>query len=883
MTGDGTGVRSPMSDSADQRPILSGLLALGAAVVLLAGVPAHLRDPVFTTGYALRAVLFALLTAGALFAAWAGPGTRPALGWRHGVLMALPLLVALVALPAFDGTWAGAGRHGTTWVLLTLWPLALLWVWRDDAEPAQLLRWLVGAGAVAALLALIPVVTGAPAIGPFGRTGVAGPLFGALVAPAIFCSPIRHKLWRWAPFVVLVAACLLTRSRTGIAAAMIGVPLALAIGLPDEIWRRRLRLATAGVAVAAAVVVLLAAGRTLDVRFGLHRASLTSIGQAPVRGHGLGSYAVLAIENRDLAEARLEPRRRPFHAHLDYLHASVEGGVPAGLLLLGFVGGLGWLALRGSGPRRARAAATGIVATLGIAALGDGVLVDPAPALLLGCAAAMLLRRDETKPAGVLPQVPVVAGALLALALGFVLAKDALADRELMRYRQQIEREVTPAVAERAAKTHLEEGALTWRADLPEALYRLGVQHASAGAYDAARDVYRRALRADPGLTEARLDLAQTYQLEGRYDDAKTVLLEAQRRDPTRYDVPRRLMEIALGPEPVPGDAPGDVDEIEVLRRMNEARALAPERFENELDEARFERRRGDLARAGALVRAALAKTPDPARPPAEVLIESFRLAEVEGGASDLFTASILLEALLKNPRPARRLELEAEGFIADGEVRELAAIEKSGDPPVEEMRAANRAFRAAAIRFTALLYAGRIDPAVFLVRAKADKAASRMRTALARYRSLLAWTLPPQRGSKTVSALAGPERLEALAREGDLLLEAASVANHTDKLLAAFYRTRGQLRIGVELLEKRQARMAELRLSSALETDPNLADAHYALSRAYAQQDQVEAGERSLLEALRLKPELKGPALAEPDLEEVRKRTAVRTRLGLP
>lgn len=884
-----------MNGSADRRPTLAFLLAVGAALVLLAGVPGFVREQAFTTGFALRAVVFALLTAGALFAAWAGPGTRPGLGGWRGLLLALPVGVAVLGLPAFDGSWSGAARHGYTWVLLGLWPLALLWVWRTGEEPAQLLRWLVGAGAIAAVLGLVSVLQGEPVTGPFGRAGVAGPVFGALVVPALFFSPLQHRIGRWAPAALLLLACVLTRSRTGMVAVAIALPLALAIGVPHVAWRRRLRLLTAAVVVLVSLLgLVLASGsssRTLDVRFGLHRASLAAISERPVRGHGLGAYPVQAIQHRDLAEARLDPRRRPFHAHMDYLHASVEGGVPAGLLLLAFVVGLGVLALRGTAARPERAAALGILATLGIAALGDGVLVDPAPALLLGSAAAVVLATRErgARATGVLLQLPLVLGAFVALGLAFVLAKDALADRALMRYRHAIRGDVSPEQAERAARLYLEQGALVWRADHPEALYRLGVHQANTLRYEAARTTFRTALRVDPGMTEARLDLAQAYALEGRPEDARTVLKEAVRRDPTRYAVARRMQELALGPEPVPGDPPAGLDEIEVLRWMNTARSLAPGRFENQLDEARFERRRATtasgLTRAGALVREALAKAPgDPQDPPAEVLIESFRLAEVEGGSSDLFKASILLGALLKNPRPARRFEAEAERFLREGAKREAAALEDAqGVAVAADMRAADRAFRAAAVRFTALLYADRLDPVVFLARAKADKEQKLWRSALARYRSLLAWTLPPQQGAQTVGELQGPLRLEALAKQGDLLLEAASVAHHTDKLLAAFYRTRGQLRIGLELLEKRQPAMAIIRFRSALETDPNLADAHFGLSRGLAQRGAEAEAERALLEALRLKPELKGPALSEPDLHTLRERTAIRTRLGLP
>ncbi len=51
-------------------------------------------------------------------------------------------------------------------------------------------------------------------------------------------------------------------------------------------------------------------------------------------------------------------------------------------------------------------------------------------------------------------------------------------------------------------------------------------------------------------------------------------------------------MELVFGPEPVPGDPATPIDELEVLRWMNLARSLAPGRFENAVDDARFARRR---------------------------------------------------------------------------------------------------------------------------------------------------------------------------------------------------------------------------------------------------------------------------------------------------
>jgi tetratricopeptide (TPR) repeat protein len=882
--------------------VAAGGLAVGAALVLLAGVPPFVDPPWFSAGFVLRGLCLAVLTGVALLVAWNGPSVRPAPGPLALTLLAGPLAVGLLGLPAFDDTWSGAARAGATWALPTLLGGALLWTWSGAQDAHRTWRALALAGAVAAALAVLQRVLGRPAVSVFGRAGVAGPTLAALAGPALVQGARRWRRGGLVAGVLCAAGCVATGSRVGMVALVLGVLAAWAAGGASPRLRRWGRLALAGAAVLAALGLgLLASGRfpgvpaprTLQVRLGIYRSALDAVAAAPARGHGLGSFPTAALRHRDLAEARLQPRRRAYQAHDDYLHASVEGGVPAGVVLaLSLLGLAGAALLAGAGDppaevRRARGAAAGALVALGVAALGDGVLVDPAPALLLGTAAASaLVARRPPRPAGPLSQVPLLLGALLAVGLAIVLGRDALADHDLTAYHDAIRYGVSERGAERAARRYLAEGALRWRPGDPEALYRLAVEQAREDHPARAKQTYRAALAADPGMTEARLDLAQIDLLQGRRQDARDVLREALRHDPTRYDVPRALMHLALGPEPVPGDPPAPVDEVEVLRWMNAARTLAPDRFENRVDEACFARRtahsRADLERAGALLRQALRVAPGgPSHPPAEILLESFHLAEAQGTATPLERASILLQALATNPRPAGRYRAQAARFLDEGVRRVADALRRAGEDPARlDWRAADRAFLAAAVRLTALLYAGQEDPETVLAGARADKEAGRWRRALAQYRSLLAWTLPAQGG---VSALHGPARLEAIARQGDLLLEAASVAQRVDRGLATLYRTRGELRLGVELLEKGHPDLARRKLEAALASDPDLADAHFALARVLVALGREDDAVKQLRVALETKPALREPALDAPDLEALRARPAVRALLGGP
>jgi tetratricopeptide (TPR) repeat protein len=863
--------------------LASRLLAAGAALALLLHLPWA-----FTRGDVLRGAFVPFLGAAAL--ALAIRGGRGAPRWSTLLLAVLPLGVPLLGLLAATGLSAGeALRAATSWIGAAALCAGLLLLWEGPEDARRALRAHVLAGTGAALwVAVERIVRGEGGAGPFGRPGIAGPALAALLPVALWGGllPRRAAL---AAAVLLAAGCLAAGSRVGIAAACLAVPAggALASAGRGARWHAR------AFALAAAALVLgvglAAAGRlpvpgrtdTLEVRFGLWRAAGTLVAERPWTGHGLGSFPAEVLRVRDPDEAVISRGRRPASAHDDVLNAAAEGGIGAALVLLAWLaGGLlaGVRAARRATDRTERrlcAGATGALVALAVASAGEDVFLDPAPALLAAHAlAAVLVGRgaaDRPRGAGLL------AGALAALALGTaaVRTRDALADRETRRYREAAPGATEVARAKDAAERHLVRGALRWRPGHPEAHYRLGVHQAGLGDLGAARESFRAALAEDPGMTEAWLDIARTYEIAGRVEDARQALEEAGRRDPRRFDVPMRLGHLIVGPEPVPGEASPALDGIAAHRAYNEAEARGPDRFEVAVARARIARRLGSLEEAGAHLRRANERTPGQA----ETYLESFRLAEVEGRTTDLGTAGILALAVAVDPRIAADVRREAERFLATGLEREAAArraVGEGGRLPAEgiDHAAADRAFAAAARRFAGLLHGGAEDAAAFLAAAEADAEAERFRASLARYRALLSWA--------TLGGVeAGPDRAARLERLADLFSRAAKVATRVDGDLARHLYARRKATEGAALMERADWPRARAMLEDALADAPEDAEVLLALARTLLHQGEPDAAEARLLEALAKDPAQADAARRAPDLAPLLELPAVDAALG--
>lgn len=848
-------------------PFPARFLAVAAALVLVADVPGA-----FTRGDVLRSAVLPFVAALAAVLGALAPG-RETGARRAGWLLLLPLAIPLLALAGMSTpSITGVLRDASVWIAASALGLGLWRVWRGGEDAQITIRALAWAGVVCGLWTVLDLVLRAsPGVGPFGRPGVAGPVLGALLGPALLLP--GHGWRRFVPALAVGAGCLATASRTGILAGAIGALAALALGAASTRSRRRARLGlVAAVALGALTIGLSAAGwfhipgggTTLEVRQGLWRASSTLVSEQPLAGHGLGSFPAEVLRVRDAEEAVLSSGRRPRVAHNDVLHVTTEGGVLAGVALAAWLlVALGFGVVTARRGDRRMAAPAGALLTLAIASLGENVLLDPAGALVASVAVASLLTlgtRGAMTSVRFLTPLLLLLG-LASLASAGVRTRDLIADRHVRTYRDQIRDGVDPVAAVQLAQEELAGGALVWRADHPEGHYRFGVHRAEFQRYGEARESWRSALAADPGMTEAWLDIARTYEREDRIEDARAALEEAVRRDPTRFDARMRLGHLALGKEPVPGEASGpDFVPILAHRLYNAAERVAPDRFETAVARARVARRRGKLAEAADQLQRA--EEIQPKAP--ETLLESFRLAEVERKDLDLGVAVILGLAVAAEPRIAATVEREAEDLIAEGRAREALArqaVEGSLTPP--DYDAADRAYDAAARRFAGLLHGRGVDAGALLARARAEEEERAWRPALARLRAILSWayTAPPE---------VGRTRVEWLRSLADALERAARAASRTDGALARHFYARAHAAQGALLLDEREYVQARRVLDRAVEESPRDARVRVDLARALARTGDPAGAERQLLDALQRDPELRYEILAHPAFQDL-------------
>jgi len=185
---------------------------------------------------------------------------------------------------------------------------------------------------------------------------------GAAIALSLRGNTARHRLFGGVFFLVCLVSIIANRQITAALGLLAGVAFVLLVRIGWRPLRIGMTLMILGLASIVALGTLKAPAPDLDraeriqhwnyvstYRLGPMAAAVEMIEDAPVFGHGLGSFAEQAQVRRIEAEQRwrsalpMPPNAQAFvHVHQDYLQLAAEAGVPA---LLSALFALGWLVL----------------------------------------------------------------------------------------------------------------------------------------------------------------------------------------------------------------------------------------------------------------------------------------------------------------------------------------------------------------------------------------------------------------------------------------------------------------------------------------------------------------------------------------------------------
>jgi O-antigen ligase len=360
-------------------------------------------------------------------------GTDELRAWFGSAGGRLHLLAAALAVPAAAHALAHAGTIDRLLGTVLAATAAMLGL-RAAAAGLSFTRALQGATllvAVAALLQSVGLLGALTAPGSDGQPEIVATLanttragallalgvcsaFAQLVAPDGRESHGRERLAA-ATLNLGVAALLLTRAR--------GAWLAAAAGLVVLAWISRAALGARWRAWLVPLVVGVALGGflgdgkrllapqveiggpllstgdvTTEVRFSIWRGTLRLVQEHPLLGIGLGRFREAFPPYREPGEARLPGREglptEVDHPHDELLLAFAEGGVPAGLCLLGFL----LLTLR-----RAAARATGAAGAFGEPPADGGLSDRAAFGVLIAGTLTGLVQNSWTAPGTALP------------------------------------------------------------------------------------------------------------------------------------------------------------------------------------------------------------------------------------------------------------------------------------------------------------------------------------------------------------------------------------------------------------------------------------------------------------------------------------------------
>jgi len=599
------------------------------------------------------------------------------LAWT-GASAAFWLFVAVRAAMLLRSPLSGESlRHLALLVALGLLAHAASALRSELRGPAA---WVLGGlGGVAALYAI------AQALGParqahsfFANRNFAGAGLAMLLPWAM------RTRWRWPLLLLLLLGIAATESRGGALAGAV----ALALTMPR--WRRPLLLGLPVAVVAGGL--LWGPGNTIEVRKVWYRAAVAMGLDHPLQGLGSGGFAREYPPVRPRIEHAISGGRTVHAVHNDYLESFAEGGFPALLTHLLWVGATLFALRRSPGPFASFAA-------FSTASLVDLPLRDPSLLALALLAAGFALRQRRGSHPGV-----------GAICLGVVVALSPIAWRHLLADLALARRPPDLAAVLRFEPDH-PEGLLARgeRGDLLR-LLELEPHNANArynlarwmGAGEAIAHHRETLLRHDPHHAPTRCHLAELVMAEdplqaisildlgieadprpfrlhlllgrarrrlGSLDLSRAALVEAERRAPREPAVFREWLDLSLQQVHSGGGATGEIaravsmlsaaevrDRIAALfRRADEYEAAHPRpRVEREpeeeapshlrrIEEAQARWRRERLAAVAAPLREALLLSE--ALVASDPAAEHFRLAARAARGLDLLPQARLHDA----------------------------------------------------------------------------------------------------------------------------------------------------------------------------------------------------------------------------------------------
>ncbi len=461
-------VAAPASETATESASLFSVLAFGALLGLLVLAPYELSGFWTTTYDFWPQALWLLCGAGGALLLALSPDARPKLDATGALLLAVlgwNTLSLVTATYRHDAYLEAARVFGA---LLPFFAIRALW--NEKRAPWIVAAWVLGLTWVCLPALADWVQTRYPRqAGPFFNTNLfanalAMTLPVALVLPVLAARLTAQKIWRiaaGAPFLVCALGLVVTSSKGGFLAALVGILVTTLL-----VWRaksaqvrafaRQNRVILLGAAIGLVLIFGAIALKTIVPRLQnargsddnstmfrayIWRSTLDMARAKPLLGFGPGAFPQVYPRFALVSYTR--------SAHESWLQIAAENGVPALLLLLGAIGAairVGWRRLK-TRHWPLVAGATGAIAALLVHGCVDSGFQTTSIVILLATALA-LLTADNTKfsPAASRLNLGWI-GATLLLALGGNLTQRAASGEDLRAQAEQFAQNGSPTLA----------------------------------------------------------------------------------------------------------------------------------------------------------------------------------------------------------------------------------------------------------------------------------------------------------------------------------------------------------------------------------------------------------------------------------------------------